>query len=118
MVVTCQNKQTNGNQYLKLVDLKFEKLCSYIKKDTTFYPDIVRQSNLPPQDGFECPSFPAGKYALTNYLIEENGLLPDYIPGSENWRNEIRIKKNNEIIGGINAYVIIKKKNPGKMLPF
>lgn len=103
---------------MKLGDIKFEKLCSYLKKDTTFYPDLALHSSIPPQDSFECPSLPAGKYVLKNYLIEENGFLPDYIPGTENWRNEIRFKKNNEIIGGINAYVIIRKKNPGKIIPF
>lgn len=98
---------------MKLGDVKFEKLCSYLKKDKSFYEHLVDSSNLPAQDKFECPSFPAGKYELKNYLIEEEGLLPDYIPGSENWRMDVRIKKNNEIIGGIDAFVILKRKSIG-----
>lgn len=105
----AHNKQSNCNRYTKIGYVKFDKLCSYLKRDTSFYNNLIRSSNLPSQEMFECPSFPAGKCQLTNYFIEEERLLPQYIPGSENWRMDFRFKKKNVVIGGLNAYVVIKK---------
>lgn len=112
------HKQINGNKYMPMWNFTMRKLCTFLKTDTNFYDQIVQKTDLPTRDSFECPpGIPPGHYNFNNYNIFQEGILPDYIPGSEFWRFNFRYKRNNRIIGGVDTFVVIRKKKNFKKLP-
>lgn len=97
-----------GGQYKKI----FEK--SEINFCKTFYQDYVREyyedyqaHSTNPTPWNTCP-YPAGSNEIVNYAINDDSLLPPYLPGSEKWKVEMMLKKNGEDFGGYNIYVTLR----------
>ena len=99
-----------AGQYKKLVEKKFEKYCETMYQESfKFYYEQFQSSTDHPTPWKACP-FPAGENEVHNFLIEDIGLLPPYIPGSEKWRADIRFFKNDKVVGGYNVYGIIRNE--------
>ena len=99
-----------GGQYKKLGEKMFDKFCKsvyddYIKKT---YEDFEAASSLKVPFG-TCP-LPAGINEVTNLMIEENGLLPPYVPGGEKWRVDVRFLREEVVLGGYNVYALIRNE--------
>ena len=41
-------------------------------------------------------------------MEDTEDFLPPYIPGNEKWEFQLRFSKGEEVLGGYNAYVIIR----------
>ena len=97
-----------GGQYKKMFDRKLDHYCKSMYKDEIKpHYEKFQASTTNPTPWKACP-FPPGKNEVKNYLIEENGLLPPYIPGGEKWKADIRFLKNDVELGGYNVYAIIR----------
>lgn len=110
-MATAHYKQKSGNQYIKLLDIRKKNLCSFLKKDETFYSNLAKNIGMPLGNKFECPTpgIPAGKYTFRNYIIEEDGLLPSHV-GYINWLINLRLKYKNITLGGLDGWAVIKRK--------
>lgn len=100
----------HGGQYKKIGDKTFYKFCK------TLYLDKFKEpySRFYDASSFKVPHktcpFPAGQNEITNLMFSENGLLPPYVPGGEKWRIDVRFVKNNEILGGLNMYGLLRNE--------
>ena len=108
MLVEAFNFQ--GGQYKKLGDKTFAKFCASLYNDFfgNIYAKMYEASKVKIPFG-TCP-YPAGENEFTNLMFTDNGMLPPYIPGGEKWRLDFRFLKNGEVLGGYNAYIIIRSE--------
>ena len=100
-----------GGQYKKIGDKSIEKLCESIYDDEYRKDfDAIQAHQKYPVPWKTCP-YPAGPNEIFDYFIEDFGsVLPPYIPGSEKWKFEIRLFRENEVLGGYNIFVIIRSE--------
>ena len=103
-----------GGQYKKMGDRKLDRYCETMYVDNLkSYFEKFQASTTNPTPWKACP-FPPGRNEVKNYLFEENGILPPYIPGGEKWKAEVRFFHNDSVLGGYDLYAIIR--NDEKLL--
>lgn len=92
-----------------MVDYKIEYLCSTLYNETNRpYWDDFQASQKDPEEWETCP-YPTGPNEIRNFLIKDYGnFLPPYIPGGEKWRIDVRVLKDDEILGGYNLYATLR----------
>lgn len=105
--VVANNKRLN--LYRKLLDKTIKRLCSTIKTDKVFYTELVKHSTFMNQHSFECPSFPPGNYQIKTFEFGIEKYIPTVLPGTDDWRFDVRFRKNSKVLGGINIFITIKK---------
>ena len=99
-----------GGQYKKIGEKRFDKFCASVYDDMTEkqFAKFYAASTLKVPFG-TCP-FPAGESEITNLMVDDDGILPPYIPGGEKWRADVRFLKKTKILGGFNVYALIRNE--------
>jgi hypothetical protein len=66
LLLEVRNKKTG------MVIYKVEEpLCGYFKKEKMVVPDIIKNSNIPPEIMTDLCPFPKGKYWVKNVVLDE-----------------------------------------------
>lgn len=110
-VISAAGFNLQGGEYRKMIEKFIETPCTslYIEPYRQYF-EKYQAAQKYPVAWKTCP-YPPGPNELKNFLFEDYGsLLPPYIPGGEKWRFEIRHFVNNEMLGGFNAYVILRSE--------
>lgn len=107
--VACLN--FNSGQYKKIMEKTMEKLCESTYDETyREYYETYQKSLKYPVAWKTCP-FPTGPNEIINYYLEDVGsLLPAYLPGGEKWKVEMRISKDGEVLGGWDAFILLRSE--------
>lgn len=108
--ITVEAFNFQGGQYKKMADKLLNKFCesAYEERTKDGYSQFFEASTVKIPFG-TCP-YPAGKNELNNFMIDENGVLPAYVPGGEKWKVDVRFLKGGKILGGYNAYVLVRSE--------
>ncbi|CRK90962.1 CLUMA_CG004651, isoform A [Clunio marinus] len=99
-------------KYNKIVSKKITNVCTlYEYKNETLkesYEDI--ENFITPRVAWKTCPYPKGVYELKDYVCEDKrNLLPKTIPGGENWKVELRMKRKEQDVGGYDAYITVRK---------
>jgi ganglioside GM2 activator len=93
-----------GNEYRKTpFHIGPDKLCEYLEKDSVFYEDLLKVSDIP--NPGVCP-WPKKKYNFEGFLIPLDK-IPDHM--EDDWMAEMKISRNGELVNGYQLYVTISR---------
>lgn len=108
LTVSFQNFQ--GGQYKQVFHRFIPNYCKslYVEKLKLYYEDF-QASLTHPQPWKACP-YPPGKNEVHNFVFNDKGHVPPYIPGGEKWRIDVRFIKEKKIMGGYNVYVLVRNE--------
>ena len=93
-----------SGQFKRMFSKHFDHVCDslYVPTFKTYFENYQAHMTAPVPWN-ECP-YPAGKNQITNYVLTDpDALLPPYVPGGENWKIEIKLFRDEVLLGGWNV---------------
>lgn len=110
--MTCALYNFQAGQFKKYGEKSLTGICKELYNETyQEYFENFQKHQLHPVAWETCP-YPKGPNAVKNYVLDDFGkFLPPMLPGSDKWKFEARwLNAAEEIIGGYNAYVIVRNQ--------
>lgn len=99
-----------GGQFKKIFEKAIEKPCSAaFQESTRKHIEDFQAVSSRPMEWNVCP-IPPLRNEVKNFIVEDHGILPPYIPGGEKWKIEIRMNDNETILGGFNLYLLVRSE--------
>ena len=99
-----------GGQYKKMGDKKLDNFCKSLYQEAVEKPFSQFYEASSFKIPFNTCPFPAGENEVNNLIVDDNGMLPPYIPGGEKWRLDVRYLKQDKVLGGFNVYAMIRNE--------
>lgn len=109
ITLTVNALNFQGNQYKVMFSKNLGKYCEVLYQEhlRTKYEEVQNYTKVK-FPWKTCP-WTKGRNGLNNYRLEDTEkMLPVYIPGNEKWEFQLRFLRDQEVLGGYNAYVIIR----------
>lgn len=108
--VSVEAYNLQGGQYKKIFNKRLDKFCLTMWNEAyKSYYDKFNDALSVRVPWATCP-YPKVNNTLTNLIISNEGALPPYVPGGEQWRINVRYIKAEEILGGYNLYMLLRSE--------